>query len=585
MEKSTYLGIFGPGPNSSAAIVSDNEIIAWAEEERFNRIKTAPNAYPAQAIAFCISEARKRNLKLKAVGYAWDCEHYAELATKNLTETISKYPSESDEISLKVQQSLNNLYDPVTIKNDLTLIMRKNAIDLNDLEFRFYPHHLCHAASAHYCSGFNDSMVFVNDGVGEVASSTLYYADINGGFKEIASVNLPHTLGGLYASITEFLGFRAYMDEGKTMGLAAYGKPNKELEAIFDEIAQDIEGEFGYTVNPRYRYSGKRSYGKKFTDLLVEKLGKPRSREQSAMEAPYPDIAYAAQKQLEKLLLSQLSYASDLELSENATFAGGIHMNCKANGVMGESGHFENYFFQPAASDNGAPLGAAMLSMKDETGIKPVYPPFDNLYYGPSYTDDEIEEVLKRCKLIYKKSENISKDVARLIADNEIVGWFQGRMEVGARALGGRSILANPLNADARDHVNKHVKNREAWRPFCPSLKFEAFDTYFDTNLESSPYMIIACHVREKYLNVLPSCIHIDGTVRPQTVKKDVHPRYWEMLDEFENITGHPIVVNTSFNVQGEPIVMRPEEAIRCFYGSGMDVLAIGSYLVYKNSQ
>ena len=582
MSNKAYLGIFGPGPNSSAAICSENEIIAWAEEERFNRIKTAPNSYPSQAIAYCLEEARKNNLEVVAVGYGWNCETYAELATKNLNETIEKFPSESDHISLKVQQSLNSLYDPEMIKNDLALILRKNGVELSEMEFNFYSHHLCHAATAHYCSGYKDSVVIINDGVGEVASSTLYYADESGDFEELATVELPNTLGGLYASVTEFLGFRAYMDEGKTMGLAAYGKPNAEIEEIFEDIARDIENEFGYIVNPRYRYSGKRTYGKKFTDKLVERLGPPRKREHSAMEAPYPDIAYTAQKQLERLLMSQLEYAAGLNLSKNATFAGGVHMNCKANGVLGESDLFDNYFFQPAASDNGAPLGAAMLACKDETGSKPVIPPLNHLYYGPSFSEEQIESVLKKCKLDYKKSENIASEVAQLIADNAIIGWFQGRMEIGARALGGRSILANPLNPDARDHVNKHVKNREAWRPFCPSLQSEFFKDYFDTELDSSRYMITACSIKKEYLDVLPSCIHIDGTVRPQTVEKGANPLYWEMLNEFEKITGHPIVVNTSFNVQGEPIVMRPEEAIRCFYGSGMDVLAIGPFLVKK---
>ena len=582
MKKKAYLGVFGPGPNSSAAICSDDEIIAWAEEERFNRIKTAPNAYPSQAIAYCINEAERRGYTLHSIGYAWNCDNYAELATENLKQTIKEYPSESDSISLKVQQSLNMLYDPEMIKNNLSLILRKNGIEMDRLEFKFYSHHLCHAASAHYCSGFDDSVIIINDGVGEVASSTLYHFDESGEFIELANVELPNTLGGLYASVTEFLGFRAYMDEGKTMGLAAYGKPNTEIEAVFNEIAQDIPDDFGYVVDPRFRYSGSRTYGKKFTDLLVNKLGKPRSREESAMNDPYPDIAYAAQKQLEKFLFSQLEYSAGLGLSKNACFAGGVHMNCKANGLLGESDLFENYFFQPAASDNGVPLGAAMLLRKGFGDGKPAYPPLSHLYYGPSYDDEEIEKVLDKCKLTYVKSDNIARDVAGLIAADAIVGWFQGKMEVGARALGGRSILANPLNPDARDLVNKHVKNREAWRPFCPSLQFEAFDKYFDTKLTSSPYMITACDIDKKYLEVLPSCIHVDGTVRPQTVDKKANPVYWEMLKEFENITGHSIVVNTSFNVQGEPIVMRPEEAIRCFYGSGMDALAMGNYLVKK---
>lgn len=583
MEKQAYLGIFGPGPNSSAALCSDDEIIAWAEEERFNRIKTSPNSYPVQAIAFCLDEAKKKGLEVKSIGYAWDCENYAELATENLKDTIRKYPSETDNISLKVQESLNSLYDPVMIKNDLSLILRKKGLELDELDFRFYSHHLCHAASAHFCSGFDDSVIIINDGVGEVASSTLYFIDKSGEFKELDHVELPNTLGGLYATITEFLGFRAYMDEGKTMGLAAYGKPNHAIKDVFGDIAQNIENSFHYTVNPRYRYSGKRTYGKKFTDLLVEKLGEPRKYGESAMQDPYPDIAYAAQKQLEEFLISQLEYAASLDLSKNVCFAGGVHMNCKANGLLGEFDLFENYFFQPAASDNGVCLGAAMLAKKDYSDSKVNYPELTHLYYGPSYSDDEIEEVLKRTKLEYKKCDSIAKEVAYLISENAIVGWFQGRMEVGARALGGRSILANPLNPDARDHVNKHVKNREAWRPFCPSLQAESFKEYFDTNIDSSNYMIIACDIDEKYLEKLPSCIHVDGTVRPQTVTKEANPVYWEMLDEFKKITGHPIVVNTSFNVQGEPIVMKPEDAIRCFYGSGMDALAMGSFLIKKS--
>lgn len=584
MEKTAYLGIFGPGPNSSAALCSEDEIIAWAEEERFNRIKTSPNSYPAQAIAYCLNEAEKKGLNVKAVGYGWDCENYAELATDNLKETIRRYPSETDHISLKVQESLNSLYDPVMIKNDLTLILRKNGIEMDDLDFRFYSHHLCHAASAFYCSGFDDSVIIINDGVGEVTSSTLYFIDESGEFKELDNVKLPNTLGGLYASITEFLGFRAYMDEGKTMGLAAYGKPNAEIQEVFDDIAQNVENSFQYTVNPRYRYSGKRTYGKRFTDLLVEKLGKPRKHgEEPAMKDPYPDIAYAVQNQIEEFLTSQLEYSASLDLSKNVCFAGGLHMNCKANGKLGEFDYFENYFFQPAASDNGVCLGAAMLARKEFLDSKPNYPELNHLYYGPSYSDDEIEEVLKRTKLEYKKCDSIAKEVAQLISENAIVGWFQGRMEVGARALGGRSILANPLNPDARDQVNKHVKNRESWRPFCPSLQFESFKEYFDTNIDSSNYMIIACDIDNRYMEKLPSCIHVDGTVRPQTVTKEANAVYWEMLDEFKKITGHPIVVNTSFNVQGEPIVMKPEDAIRCFYGSGMDALAIGSFLIKKS--
>lgn len=585
MRKSAYLGIFGPGPNSSAAIVSNNEIIAWAEEERFNRIKTAPNAYPAQAIAFCVKEAAKRGYDVDRIGYAWDCDSYAELATANLEETIARYPSETDHISRLVQQGLNSLYNPVKIKQDLALILRKQGIELTDQNFKFYSHHLSHVASAIYCSGFEEALVIVNDGVGEVASSSLVYVDKNGTMTELATEVLPNTLGGFYASVTEYLGFKAYVDEGKTMGLAAYGAPDADIMAVFDEIVQTDGESFKYEVNPRYRYSGKRTWGSRFTDLMVEKLGPPRQPDVSAMTAPYPAIAYAAQKKLEEVLFAQLRYAASLGLSRNICFAGGVHMNCKANGLLGESELFDRYFFQPAASDNGVCLGAALLAGIDATGRTPQLPELEHLYFGPSFSDEEIETALKKCKLNYTRSEHIARDVARHIADNDIVGWFQGRMEVGARALGGRSILANPLNPDARDHVNRHVKNRESWRPFCPSLKRESFQGYFDTTIDKSPFMIVATRIEKEYLDVLPSCIHVDGTVRPQTVRHDINPLYWSVMDEFEKITGQSIIVNTSFNVQGEPIVMKPEEAVRCFFGSGMDVLAIGSFLVKKSDQ
>lgn len=583
MKKTAYLGIFGPGPNSSAAVVSNNEIIAWAEEERFNRIKTSPNSYPARAIEFCVKEARNRGFEIEKIGYAWECENYAELATTNLEETIAQFPGETDHISRLAQSGLNALYNPVKVRQDLSVILRKMGIGLTESNFKFYSHHLSHVASAIHCSGFDEAIVIVNDGVGEVASSSLVYVDRSGNMQELASEVLPNTLGGFYATITEYLGFKAYVDEGKTMGLAAYGAPNSDIMKVFDEMVQCEHTSFNYTVNPRFRYSGKRTHGSRFTDLMVEKLGPSRVAGVSAMQDPYPAIAYAAQKKLEEVLFAQLRYAASLNMSKNICFAGGVHMNCKANGLIGESDLFENYFFQPAASDNGVCLGAAILAQMDDTGSKPDLPVLEHLYFGPSFTDDEIEKVLKTCKISYQKSEDIAADVAQFIADNQIVGWFQGRMEVGARALGGRSILANPLNPDARDHVNKHVKNRESWRPFCPSLKKESFKGYFDTPIEKSPFMIVACRIEEEFKTVLPSCVHVDGTVRPQTVNKDVNPLYWSVMNEFEKITGQSIIVNTSFNVQGEPIVMRPEEAIRCFYGSGMDVLAMGSFLIKKN--
>jgi len=269
----------------------------------------------------------------------------------------------------------------------------------------------------------------------------------------------------------------------------------------------------------------------------------------------------------------------------NSMFAGGVHMNCKANGAIIKSKIFKKCYLQPASSDNGVSLGAAYLVAKDfEDCQKNNIEHLTNVYFGTSFDNDQIKKCLLKSKLKFKYSKEIARDAALAINSGKLIGWFQGRMEVGARSLGGRSILASPINPQARNLVNTNVKNREAWRPFCPSIKLDSINKYiqFEGSACNPNFMITAHKVRTEMINIIPSCVHIDNTARPQAVDKKTNPLYWLLLDELEKLNHHPVVLNTSFNVKGEPIIENPEQAIRCFYGRGLDELFIGDFIVYK---
>jgi carbamoyltransferase len=304
-----------------------------------------------------------------------------------------------------------------------------------------------------------------------------------------------------------------------------------------------------------------------------------RDSKTSALEKPYPDIAFALQWRLEQIVITLAKQLHRKTGLRKFCLAGGVAMNCVLNGKLAEQEFCDDIYVQPAASDNGVSLGAALLFAKNNGDLKPKR--MEHMYWGPSYTNNQIKKAIEIAKLNYTKSNNITKETAKFIADGKIVGWFQGRMEVGARALGNRSILASPVFPDMKDKINNEVKHREDWRPFCPSIKEEKYEEYIDASSDS-PFMIMAFPVKDDYIDKIPSCVHVDGTARPQVVKRVINKRYWELIDEFEKITGFGIIINTSFNIQGEPIVMNPEHALRCFGGTGIDVLVIGDYIIKK---
>ncbi len=580
-----YLGLFGPGPNPSACFVENGNVLFWAEEERFTRIKTSPNSFPYKSIYKGLNYLKISLKDIKGIGYAWDCINYSKQALNNLRETQNLYPSSSDYLNKTAQTNLNLRYDHLKIESYIhRLFIKENISEIPPLEF--FPHHLCHAASSLILNPSKEGVIILNDGAGEIISTSIHYYDGKSISKPLKKIFLPNSLGSVYASLTEYLGYKAYEDEGRVMGLSCYGNYNKEIHNNFLKILEPLSSEENfYFSDPTYRYNFDRNYGNRFSDKMVDLLGKPRRNDESPLDKRFIDIAFSLQSTLETILINLCEWSKKETNSKVCFFAGGVHMNCKANGNIVKSNIFKECYFQPASSDNGVSLGAALLAENiDKNDSFSKLTRLNNLYYGSSYDDKEILQLLKKIKVKYRFSENVSAEAAKSISENKLIGWFQGRMEVGARSLGGRSILANPLSPKVRDLVNLNVKNREKWRPFCPSVKEESFEKYFGGNFESSNplYMIIAYDVKKEILGSIPSCVHIDNTARPQAVSKTTNFNYWKLLDYLEKIQKHPVVLNTSFNVKGEPIVESPEQALRCFFSTGLDELYLGSYIITK---
>jgi carbamoyltransferase len=571
-----HLGLFGYGPNPSAALVRDDRIVAFAEEERFNRIKTAPNSLPVSALLYCLREAGIGLDAVDGIGFGWESDRYIDAMPRFYDETRVTYPDD-DPYNRLQEDYLLNLYHPTRIATDLKQALAQRGVYLDPERLRFIPHHLCHAASAYYASGFAEASILTVDGSGEEFSTFMWHG-VDDRIKELRSVKLPHSLGGYYATFTEFLGFRAYQDEGKLMGLASYGRYSDALQAKLDEILPYDRTTGEFRTNPYLRYLGPRTYGRRFTDRLVEIFGRPRLAHQP-LEQHHRDLAFNVQWRLEQVVTGLVRSLIALTGVRSLCLAGGVAMNCCMNGKLSRLDEVREIFVQPAAADNGIALGAAwvLAQRAGATGFERMR----HASWGPAYTAAEIEAAIRESKLPYARSADVVEEIAQDLAEGRIVGWLQGRMEVGARALGNRSILASPLFPDMRDKLNREVKHREDWRPFCPSLPVDDYRTYFDHGADSD-YMILAYPVRPEFRDRVPSIVHVDGTARPQTVYREHNARFYALLKAFGRRTGHPVLINTSFNVQGEPIVCSPRDALRCFGGTGLDVLVLDEFVLRK---
>ncbi len=573
-----YLGIFGGnGPNPAAAILKKNRLIAFAEEERFTRIKNSPSQLPIKSILFCLDKANINSNELNGIGIAWNCPRYIKSQPKFLKKMHKKYAIKNDKYNLLYEDKLLNAFNPTVISESLRFNLAKYKQLIDKKKIVFFDHHLCHAASSFFASGFKQALVFTIDGSGE-ENCTVEWLASKQGFKKLRVHNLPNTLGGYYGTFTEFLGFKSDSEEGKLMGLAPYGKFDQTIQNKLSKFLDFSEKNGAYNIDPKYRFYGKRTYNSKFTDSLVNLFGSNRTSNEPLTQF-HKDLAYNVQWRLEKVVKSIVKFRINKEGIQNICLAGGVSMNCKMNGEISKIEKVKNLYVQPASSDNGTALGAAcLLAIKDNQKIFNIMP---HAYWGSDYIENDIEKAIKESKLKYSKSKNISKLIAIELAKGKIIGWMQGRSEIGARALGARSILANPMIKNMRDKLNLEVKHREHWRPFCPSMTDYGFEKYFGHN-KPADHMIIAYSILDKYRDLIPSAVHVDGSVRAQTVKKSTNPKFYDLLKKFGKLTGHPILINTSFNIQGEPIVETPRDALRCFGGTGIDILVIGNFIIKK---
>lgn len=595
------LGISAYYHDSAAALVKDGVIVAAVQEERFTR-KKHDASFPTQGINYCLGEA---GISLKEVDYIVFYEK--PLVTfERLLETYLAFAPRGLRSFIAAMSAWlqEKLYLKTVLKKALAELGDCKTKDLPPLLFN--EHHQSHAASAFFPSPFDEAAVLCMDGVGEWATTSLWSGQGNQ-LTPHWEIHFPHSLGLLYSAFTYYTGFKVNSGEYKLMGLAPYGEP-KYVDLILDNLL-DLKADGTFRLNMAYfNYAtGLTMTNKKFADLF----GAPRRSPESPLTQREMDIAASIQVVTEKVVL-RLGNTVYEELGlENLCLAGGVALNCVANGRLLREGKFKNIWIQPAAGDAGGAIGAALSVWHQYLQNERMVRKPDAMagsYLGPRFTNEEIETYLKgpavQAVYDYYSDEDLFGKVAHILAGGNVVGWFQGRMEFGPRALGGRSIIGDPRNTTMQSVMNLKIKYRESFRPFAPSVLAEKVGDYFELD-QPSPYMLIVADVREELrlpltpeqeqlfgiekLNIprsqLPAITHVDNSARIQTVHPETNPRYYQLLRQFEALTDCGVLVNTSFNVRGEPIVCTPEDAYRCFMRTEMDYLVLENFVLAKTAQ
>ena len=548
--------------DSAACLLKDGKVLAAAEEERFTRIKH-DNTFPINAINYCLKHG---GISPNDLDYVVFYEKPFRKFERILQTSVEYFPK-----SFKVFKEA--LPQWITTKLRMPSVISKKLNYNGDI--LFVPHHKSHAASAFFASPFEEATIVTMDAVGEWTSVAIHYG-IGNEIKTLKEIYFPHSLGLFYSAITSYLGFKVLNDEYKVMGLAGFGKPRfyKKFKKI---ISTKPDGSFKLNMEYfSYPYSQKM-----FSEKLEREFGKARKNGKKLTQK-HMDIAASLQTITEEIILRIIKYAKKLTNSDNLCVAGGVGLNSVANGKILMSGIFKNIFFQPAATDAGGALGAALFAYRSILKKNKRYV-MENTFLGPSFSDKYIKNFLESRNVSFERlsSREIVRATAELLAKNKIVGWFQGRMEFGPRALGHRSILANPSNPKMKDILNKKVKHREWFRPFAPSLLLEEVKRYFEVGIDM-PFMIITLPVKKQRVKEIISATHVNKTARPQTTKKERESNYHKLIEEFYSLTNAPAIINTSFNVRGEPIVCTPKDAYNCFIKTKIDYLILGRYLVSK---
>ncbi len=557
--------------DSAATLLKDGAIVAAAEEERFSR-KKHHSGFPFHAMQYCLEEAGITISEVSHIGLYWKpwvLRHKAFQALRSGFISRDRFRARVDRGVAQIGDSyLGMLAYPHRIRKHF---------GPSKFQFHFLEHHLCHAASAFFVSPFEETAILTWDGTGE-DTTTLFSEGRDKEIRVLKRIKLPHSLGQFYSAVTNFLGFDMFAgDEWKVMGLAAYGEP--EYYDFFKRRVLTSNGDFGFRFNIRVLdHHLAKHY--QFDKELIKELGPPRQPGED-LGKRHCNIAASAQKVLEETALRLAHSLYEKTGKENLCMAGGVAFNSVMNGRIVQETPFKRFFVQPAAGDAGCSLGAALLI--HHTILKqPRTFRMDHAYYGPAFSSKACAGALREAGLEFETlpDEEMLPRVARMIAEGAIIGWFQGRMEFGPRALGNRSFLADPRRPDMRELLNRKVKLREWFRPLAPSLLEESASDIFGKP-HKDPFMVTVLDVAETERAAIPAVVHVDGTARPQTVSRITNPRYWELIKHFEAITGVPMLLNTSFNIQ-EPIVCRPQDAIKTFQHASFDALVLEDHLVVR---
>jgi len=596
----TYiLGISAFYHDSAAALLKDGEIISAAQEERFTR-KKHDSSYPFNAVEFVLKRSK---IKLSDVNYIAFYEK-PFLKFERLLETYVAFaPKGLKSFSMSMPIWLKGkLFQKKVLYDEL----RNHDSNFNDInKIHFAEHHFSHAASAFYPSAFKDAAVLTLDGVGEWATTTVANGKDNK-LEIIKEIHFPHSIGLLYSAFTYYTGFKVNSGEYKVMGLAPYGEPKYKKVILNNLIDLKNDGTFRLNMDYFDYATGLTMTNNKFSKLFNNPV---RNSEKEILTQFHMDIAASIQSVTEEIVLKLAKSISKENFSKNLCMAGGVALNCVANGKILYENLFENIWIQPAAGDAGGALGAALALWHEELGNKRNIKKNDNMkgsYLGPSFDENEIELSLKKLGAKYKKFEEneMLNTVAKKLSEEKTVGWFQGRMEFGPRSLGARSIIADPRSDKMQKNLNLKVKFRESFRPFAPSILREDVSQWFDLNCDS-PYMLLVANINNKIkrdmtdkeknlfgikkLNIkrstIPAVTHIDYSARIQTVHKETNEKYYKLIESFKKITGCPILVNTSFNIRGEPIVCTIEDAFSCFMGTDLDILVCENFILFKEEQ
>ena len=595
----SILGLSAFYHDSAAALIIDGKITAAAQEERFTR-KKHDSSYPFHAVEYVLKEGK---LKLNEIDYVVFYEK-PFLKFERLLETyVSFAPKGFKSFSMSMPVWLK---DKLFQKKILFDELKNHDEKFKDIEkIYFSEHHFSHAASAFYPSPFNDATVLTLDGVGEWATTTAAKGE-NNNLDILKEIHFPHSVGLLYSAFTYYTGFKVNSGEYKVMGLAPYGE-DRFKNIILDEVI-DLKNDGTFKLNMKYfDYAvDLKMTNENFSQLFGNPVRNPESEQLTKF---HMDVAASIQSATEEIVLRLVRSLSKENHSKNLCMAGGVALNCVANGKIVKENIFQNIWIQPAAGDAGGALGAALGLWHKELKKERLLPIEDKMkgsYLGPKFNNLEIESVLKKIGAIYNKfsEDEMIKIASEELAREKTIGWFQGRMEFGPRALGCRSIIADPRSAKMQKNLNLKVKFRESFRPFAPSITREDLSKWFDLNCDS-PYMLLVANIKEDKkiemtesekklfgidkLNIkrseIPAITHVDYSARIQTVHKETNLRYYKLIKSFQQITSCPVLVNTSFNVRGEPIVCSVEDAYRCFMGTDLDMLICEDFILYKDKQ